>query len=1129
MPLSLKRPRRKGEGGVSVLISAFLFSVLSVFTVMTVVTTSAAAQNEAGQVTGRVTDANGAAIVGASVSVKSIDTGIERGAASDSEGFYTVTSLQPGIYEVTTQASGFAQRVQRVRVTVGSARRLDTELTVTPVTGQETIVEGSGGIDVNTRNAQLSDPISGRQIRELPTITRNPYDLVTLSGNVTPVETRGQGGQREPAYAINGQRPTANNVQLDGGENIVNYTAPLGQNIPLEGVQEIQVITNGFLPEYGRAGGGIISVATRQGSNDFHGSLYEFHRNRKLSANGYENNALGIGRGHLVANQFGYSIGGPIKRDRLFFFSSTEANLVRSREDRIALVPTPELIALSSPATATFFGGFPLAAPINGRVFTVNEVLGLIGPVGAGNAFASLPLATPAFGQVFYNVPVDTGAGAPQDTVMTVARLDYTFTDRSLIYGRYAYEDRNFYRGVFSNSPFDDFNTASRSRNHNLLINWTQNIFGDWTSNTKASFNRLNFERSLPFNFGAPRLFATDFARAGIGGFPLALPGDIPFDPSINSLLTGPINYLQLAQDFSGVWSGQQLRFGINYFYTQDNRTAGTFGNSVSILGAGLGAALSNLVTGNVSTFRVAVDPRGFLPGDVVALPLSAPNFNRSISAHDFAVYFGHDWRAGQRVNINWGLRYDFFGVPRARNGAVLRNFFLGEGGDVFTGVSTGALLAAGEGPANGPLYERDWDNIAPRIGVAIDLTGDGKTSLRAGYGITYERMVANPIFSAFQNRSDFAVLSLTSTGVPIALSPNNLGLFAGLTGTVTLPPFAVRGIESNIETPMVHFWDFAIERELGRNTIGSFKYSGAAGRDLLTIYNINRPGSLGAFLSSPDPFARLNPDFGRIDFLTSDGRSNYLALIGEIASSTWRNLGLQMSARYRYARSLDNVSGALGGGLTGLSSNLLTPFDPEFAYGPSDFDVRHRFIGSFNWEVPIDRFAFGSDVGRYVLGGWQLTGIFNLQSGYPFDVFNCAGALTAEAPCPRAVLTGASDGDGQDDPRPDPFVPNRFVYIEPSLTGGALVPGNVFPPFAPGTPGRNFYRGPNFWNIDMGLSKRIAFTEETSLQIRGEFYNVFNQANHFVPRDVDISSTGYVPAFRSGRRHIQLAVKFLF
>lgn len=1100
-------------------------------------TGAVSAQNEAGQVAGKVTDATGATIAGAKVTVKSTDTGIVREAVTDNEGFYLIPSLQPGVYEVTINATGFAERTQKVRVSVGAARRLETQLSVTPVTGEQTIVEGSGGVEVNTQNPQLADPVSGRQFRELPTVTRDPDDLVTLSGNVTPVNNTGiRTPQRDPAYAINGLRPTTNNVQLDGGENITNYTSSLGQRLPLDGVQAMQVITDSFQPEYGRAGGGIINVATRQGSNDYHGTLYEFHRNSELSTNSFTNNAFGIPRGHLVANQFGYSIGGHLVRDKLFFFNSTEGNIVRSRENRVALVPTPQLLAASNAATQNFFNAFPLGTPINGRILTVADIRTLTGSTATTGAFFGLPAATPAFGQVFYRVPTDIGAGAPQDTVMTVGRIDYTLSERSLIYGRYVFEDRDFFTGSFSSSPYAGFNTGSRERNHNGLINWTQSLMANWVMNAKGSFNRINLARSTGDRFATPRLFFGNFAGANFGGFPALLPGDLPNNPGLNALLTGPLNLAQASLDLAGPWRSQQFRFGGSYFYTQDNRTQSAFRNGVFVLGPNLPTALNNLVLGQASTFQTALNPFGATSGQTVELPVVQPNFNRSLSAHDFSVYFSHSLRALPRLNVTWGLRYDFFDTPRRRDGAVFNSFFVGSGDNIFTQVSNGAVLPVGNGPAKGALYERDWDNIAPRIGLALDLTGDGKTSLRGGYGLTYDRPFST-VAGLFQNTANFDLIGLTAnTGTTgtIPLTVSNFGPLAGVTGTAPLPGSLLFGVDSTLETPRYHMWSVSLERELAPNTVAAIQYAGSHGEELFTLYNANRPGS-ASLLGTPNA-ARLNPNFGPIFFLRTDGRSNYNALIAELTNSTWRRIGLQFTARYRYAKALDNVSSFLGSGLSAFTTNALTPFDPRNDYGPSDFDVRHRFSGSFNWEVPFDRIGdrffggAGSAVARQVFGGWQLTGIISANSGQPFTVFNCAGAATAETPCPRLALTGSVNRDGLDDARPDSAVPNRFIFIDPAqTTGGTVTPGDGFGAVAPGTTGRNFFRGPNFWNVDLGVSKRFQLTEKYTLQFRGEFFHAFNHANLFVPSNVDIGSTGFVPAFRDGRRHIQLGVKFVF
>ena len=1163
-------------------------------------------QNEAGQINGRVTDPNGAVISGGIVQARSVESGIERLATTNGDGFFVITNLPPGIYEVTFQAQGFATRAQRVRVFVGSSVRLDTGLTVTPVTAEERVVEITSGGEVNTQSGQLSDPITVRQLRELPVITRDPYSLVTLSGNVTPFRINPLGafstGLITPVvintapdqdFSIDGQSPAFNNTLIDGGENIVNFgLSTLGQRIPLDGVQGINVITNGFRPEYGRFGGGLINLATRQGSNDWRGSVFYFYRGDALNSNSFENNALGINHGHLVGNQPGFAVGGPIIHDKLFFFNSTEGIIVRSRENRVALVPTANLIALSSLNTQGFFNpptGFPLAANVvNGGTFTFAQALAQLGGTGAfaaGSPFAALainPLTSglPAFQQVFFDVPTDIGGGLPQDTLWTVTRLDYTRSDRSLIYGRYAFSDRDIYRGALSFSPFAGFNSGIREKAHNGMINWLQTLSGPnccsgpgasaWLMNLKAQFSRINLTRNNDINtVGVPRLAPTGFAGANIAGFPIAFPGDTPFDPNLNSLLTGPLNLFQLSNDYAGTWRGNQLQFGWSYYYFQDNRNIFSFQDGLFTLGAGVPSALDNLLLGNASSFSVAINPAasvaglpqtGTVPiGTPLTLPVVSPDFNRSISEHDFSAYVSYNWRIASRVNLLLGLRYDLFGRPRSRNDQIFFNFFPGAGGTPAAQVQNGVLLAPGTTVATGTLlrdndhfFRRDANNFAPRIGVAWDITGGAgtccsgpyrRTTLRAGFGITYERLfyATSPFF---QTRNDFAIASVTAgTANPIIpLSANNFGPLGGAAGTVAFPGQLVRGIDHSVRAPRVWFWDVSLEREIFSNTVAALQYVGSAGRDLFTLSNVNRPGSANAFLPPAVADARLNAGLGPLFFLTDDGRSNYNAFIADFTNNTWRTNGWQFTARYRFAKALDNVSplfgnnfGTFGGSFT---PNLLSPFNPDSDYGPSDFDVRHRFVSSVTWEVPYDWFGSSSCCGpgtswwNRLLSGWAVTGIFAVQSGFPFNVFDCSGALTAETPCPRALAAPGVDlgsvRSGQGTSFPDSTVPNRFNFINAS-NFQLTTPGFVFPPFPTNSIGRNFFRGPNFWNVDLGVYKRIRITENTNVQLRGEFYNIFNHANLFVPNGVDISSNPFVPGFKFGRRVLQVGAKFNF
>src|ERR1051325_568015 len=463
-----------------------LSNLLTVFLLLSLAPLSALAQTETGQITVKATDPQGAVVPGATVRVKSADRGTEVTTTTNEEGTATVTNLQPGLYDVTVEGGGFAPNAQRAQVTVGAKLTIEASLSAQAKGESITVVAGESGVEVNTQTQELSDVVSQAQITELPTLTRNPYDLVGLSGNVSP----GDPSARGTGYAINGQRAASTNILLDGGENVDLFSASVGQSVPLDSVQEFRIITSNFSAEYGRASGGIVNVATRAGSNNFHGSLYEFNRVSALASNSFDNNANGIPKGVFTRNQFGYSAGGRVIKDKLFFFSSTEWTRVRSSGEVISLVPTPQLLAASNARTQAFFGAFHLVNPINGAVHTVSDVLKNFGLPATG-AFGSLPGNLPAFGEVRATRATDLGAGTPQNDWQTVNRLDYNWSDKTQIYIRGVYEEGATPDGTVSFSPYDGFNTGSVTKNQNYLGSVTHAFSSNIVSQTKVVFNRL--------------------------------------------------------------------------------------------------------------------------------------------------------------------------------------------------------------------------------------------------------------------------------------------------------------------------------------------------------------------------------------------------------------------------------------------------------------------------------------------------------------------------------------------------------------------------------------------------------------------------------------------------------------
>ena len=1143
--------------------------VLSVIFAIALTTTTVLAQAETGQIIGKVTDQNGAVVPGATVKIKSVDTGRETAATANGEGVYSITNLQPGLYELVVAGGNFKPSTQRVQVTVGSRISVDTVLGVAEVAVGTVDVLASGGIEVNTQEQQLSSVVSGTQLRELPTITRNPYDLVGISGNVSgegQVEnTSGVSAtSRGAGYAINGQRAASTNILLDGGENVNAYLATVGQKVPLDSVGEFRVITSNFSAEYGRASGGIVNVTTRSGGNDFHGSLYEFNRNSKLASNSFNNNANGIAKGHFNRNQFGYSVGGPILKNKLFFFSSTEWTRVRSNAESINLVPTPELLAASNINTRNFFSTFPLGTQINGRILTVNDVSSTLGGAGAGftaaNAFAALPGTLPAFGEVHYSIPQDVGGGSPQNGYQTVNRGDWNISDKTQLFGRYAIESRLDFAGFTSASPYTGFNTCQTTFNQNVLASVTHTFTPRLASETKLVFNRLSVQD--PLNGAAtPTLYFFPGTGAQIGNDQIALPGYLPFTPGNGLPFGGPQNLGQAYEDLSYTTGKHTFRFGGTYVYIQDNRVFGAYATAVESLGnqGSYSDALGNFVQGQVRQFQGAIDPQGKFPGQAVILPVAPPSFDRSNRYNEYAAYINDSYRATPRLTLNLGLRYEYYGVQHNKNQQLDSNFYFGQGANLFEQIRNGSVQLAPDSSL-GSLWKPDKNNFAPRLGFAWDVFGDGTTSLRGGYGLAYERNFGNVTFNVIQNPPAYTVLSIISQRdipgfTPITLS--NSGPLAGSSGSKIIPAASLRFVRNDIVNAYAHFWSAAVERELSKGTIASLEYSGSAGRKLYSIENINRSGTGLVYLGSrsANPFTgatsdRLNGQYTNINTRGNNGRSNYNALIASLQSNDLFKLGLQLTARYTYGVAKDNLSSTFSDSPGNTNLGVTDPFDPKYDYGYADFDVRHHLSLSYNWEIPLFKETRG--FARQVLTGWSFTGIFNARTGFPFNVFDCTNAVTN---CNRIVPVDAAGNPvqisfrGSGNPAPVAGSPNLFNYIDlshvvPGAFANPITGTSEVGPFPANSPRRNAFRGPGFWNFDAGLYKTFKVNEKYRVQFRGEFFNLFNHSNLFAAiNQNDVSSFSFIGgvrgvntqlnpavlAAREERRNVQLAVKFIF
>jgi hypothetical protein len=1119
--------------------------LVTVFLLALLVPAAVFGQAETGQIVVKVTDSSGAAVNGATVTAKSAATGVERTAKTNEEGVVTITSLQPGRYTVKVEGSGFAAYTQEADVSVGARLSIEASMSAQAKAESVTVVAGEGGVEVNTQTQQLADTISQRQITELPTLTRNPYDLVGLSGNVSPADPSARGA----GFAINGQRAASTNILLDGGENVDTFVAAVGQGVPLDSVQEFQVITSNFSAEYGRASGGIVNSVSKAGSSALHGSIYEFNRVSALAANSFDQNAQGIEKGVFTRNQFGYSVGGPIIKEKLFFFSSTEWTRIRSQGEEISLVPTPQLIGASNINTRNYFNAFQLENPINGQVFTVNQVISSLGGSGAfapSNPFLGLPGGLPAFGQVRVNRAQDQGGGAPGNNWQTVGRFDYNWSDKTQIYFRGAFEQGDNPLGTVSFSPFVGFNTGQNIRNQNYLTSVTHTFSPTLVGTSKVVFNRLLFNQPLGEQPLVPTLFTADTFVGRINGFTIRYPGYLADAPGNGIPFGGPQNFLQLFQDMNWTKGNHQLRFGGQYVHIRDNRTFGAYEYADASLGTSNQTALGNLVAGQLNNFTVAVFPQGKFPCAVspttgaaivtpectVQTPLTSPNFSRSNRYHEWAAYFNDSWKIKPRVTLNLGVRYEYYGTQHNAVQELDSNFYFGSGGSVFERIRNGRMLSALDSP-QGALWAPDYNNFAPRLGFAWDVFGDGTTSLRGGYGMAYERNFGNVTFNVIQNPPNYATVAVRNgVEVPAGQLPITLDNFGPLGGagiSKPLPTTSLRVVDPDIVNAYAHFWSLAFQRQLGTRTVASLEYTGSAGRNLYSISNINRVGAGAIYLGDARAFNRLNLSGpSSINFRGSDGRSNYNALIASLETSNWH--GVRATMRYTYAHTRDNLSSTFSESGNNFNLGYLDPFDPDLDYGFADFDVRHRFISSFTWDLPTVASAKGF-LGQ-VVNGWELSGIFGIRTGTPFTVFDCTNGFNV---CMRTELNGPVNFKGSVGHNSVGVSgsPNRYNYID--LSG--LTPGQFFDtlgfadyaPFPADMSDRGQFRGPGFWNLDAGVYKNFKLTERFSLQMRFEAFNVFNHANLFIVGSEAEVNTGFVPAFFDGRRNVQLAAKVIF
>lgn len=1138
------------------------------------------------QIAGTVTDASGAVVPGATLTLKNTETNAERSSTSNTAGVFNFNDLQPGPYVITALTGGFAPYTQNVEVTVGSHITINAKLSLS---NASTTVEVSTNesVMVNTQTPEVSQVISQEQVTQLPSLTRNPYDFIALSGNITSGDNTASGAVQNGAnrgvnFSLNGQRNSGTEILLDGVENLQVFGDAVAVIVPVDTVQEYRVITNNFSPEYGRASGGVVAVATRAGTNAFHGRLWEFNRISATTANTVTNAQQGIPKGAYTRNQFGGIIGGPIVKDKLFFFASTELTRVRSAANITAAIPSAQLLAASAPSVSSFFSTY--AGPTTGTIIgtTTNTQAG-----GGTPLFPSLPASLPVFTNLSFTAPSDAGGGVPQNTYNITGRVDYSASDKTQAFFRYVNYHETDQQGAIQATPYSQYDVSGTNYAQAYLLSLAHEFNSSFSTIARASFTRDTVGNG--YNAKLQNVPTLNLYPNAVDPYTLNTfytPGFYPTNPANGGLpYGGPQNTIQYNQDLNYTAGRHQVQGGAQIVYIQMNQAYGAYAQASEQIGKSATQAFANFPSGQLYRFTVAANPQGATPcsrnpytGALVqnaacsiTLPATSPSFARSDRYHDWAAYVNDIFKATPSLSLSYGVRYEYFGVQHNNNPNLDANFYYGTGNNVFAQVRSGSVLTVPNSPI-GRLWNPQYGTVSPRVGFAYDVFGNGATAIRAGYGISYERNFGNVTFNVIQNPPNYATIVLTSTAcTPTGATPcpstgaapvytitnSNLGPVASGTGSVALPPTSLRHVDQNIRTAQTQFWSASVDQQVGHNAVVEIAYNGSRGIHLYDIKNLNIPGEGNLYLGDPlkDPVSGktaltpINTHFSNDNQRGSNGDSYYQALNVQFNARDLRRSGLSIVANYTLAHELDDLSSTFSETSAGnFELGYTDATNPGLDHASGDSDIRHRFVFSPVYQTPWFNHRSGSQLAQ-LLGGYEITGIFSMRTGTPFTFYD-----------------STNNNSGYQVPRYNPVTPvtqHTFKSIPAGQNGGgannyqltgdttlpmdqpfgnpAILGFSDLGPYPHTMTSRNAFRGPGAYNLNVSISKTFPIHERLNFELRAEGFDVTNHHNLYIQQSLNDAAnyTGNPQIFaRKGgvaggandeRRFLQFAGKINF
>ena len=1096
------------------------------------------AQWTEGTITGTVTDPSGAALPGARIVATSQETGRSYEAVTNNVGYYRLPNLPSGKYDLRVEASGFKVAVVKdLEVLVNVTARSDVALELGAV--GET-VEVIGGVSlVQTEEARLADSYTTRQVEELPLEGRDIYRLPTLQPGVTatlaPVISNTSFNTFDNAFISNGASVRGNNFVLDGTNNNNEWLGGTPAITPsVEAIEEFQVQTLNFSAEYGRNNGSITNIVTKSGTNDLHGGVFYFHRNSALDA---RTNFDGEKPAPLLQHQFGAQIGGPIIKDQTFFFFNYEGTRNKRGVTQVAFVETPEfreLVRTTRPTSLArmFYDDFPAPSCVPGtaedRGGIADPGLGL-GPFAGGDVDGDF-LADPD-GVLDY---CEARLARPQkrSSDQYLGRIDHNFTDRDKFTARFLWDDREADTSVEQQGAgaVRDFQADLVGEFADLNVGYLHTFSPTFLNNFRFAYHRQDFgisinippsqTRDILESIGRPDFFGVLFFDDGAAsiGNSIFIPRNFVFDVfTVSDVATHIVGNHTLKYGFDLRWIREESDYQLETRPFFEFNSIFDYANDDAYWHDGL----------------IDRDPSSSNFGKYTGSP-------RNYRWAHYGWFIQDDWKVRRNLTLNLGLRHEIFQGLDEKDGKM-GNVILGSGASIYERIANGRADRVES------VYDTEYTNFSPRIGLAWDPMGDGKMSVRMGFAVAYLEPYSNMLTNSTRFNPPFAAWVGASpvlgrgTDVhyqfPFEESPD-FELDPTLTNGLPLGMRLVMdSVMEGLTTAYSTQWFLGFQRELFSDYSVSVNYVGTRGIHLYLWEDWNRfRGDICNATTCDFTENRLNPEWGNIWMVTNGADSIYHG--GNIQLKKTYSRNFMFVANYTVGQAIDWPSSDAGlGDFTNISSGAGLYIGAQDINnrradrGPSEFDVRHRFTFSGIWDLPS--FSGSDPWVQRVFGDWQLNGIVTLQAGRPFTVS-----------CQRAWFAGCDfNMDGRENDRPNnPGLPTTGYGNQDFLDGVFSVsdfcPGGIIPFFF-GTPclpvgtngnlGRNTYRGPGFASADMSLFKNIRFGERYNLQFRWEMFNMFNRVNLWIPNN-DLGG----PFFGQSKtafpgRQMQFALKFLF